>query len=506
MNESWAHGYYAEEGYEYGFYQESTPAHIRWACALQGIEAPADHFTLVDLGCGQGVALIMSAMFHPESKFIGVDFMPKHIAHANQLAEAAGVSNVTFIEADFLDLATNTERIGQVDYVVAHGITSWVAPEVADAMFELASAVLKPGGVMYNSYNTFPGWFDASPVQHLIRLEMRTKQGLAPIVSAAQLLDELKNADAKIFELLPGLSKRIESLNSCSNGPYLMQEFNNQYWKPRYFAEMVDVAHRHKLEYAGSANLCELIESSYTEANRILINRHKDLKTRETMRDFILGQCFRRDLYAKGCRSLWSTKKAEVLQSQCFVPVPFKAVPETGPFEFFQGHLRVPIKQEAILPVLKAFEPSGSSVAQVHAKVSQYTMKDVVEMTSFLYHGGWLAPQNGSDTTAVKRLNRALVDLHMQGAPYDFLTMGRGLTARRLSDVDMILCAHHLNGVSRDGLQPALLKSLLDLERWFLIDGIQVGMDSDAGREEALRSVERFCDKVLPHLVALDAL
>lgn len=77
MSNSWSHGYYADEGYEYGYHTETSPSYLQWMCTLQGIDAPKDNFTYLDLGCGQGLSLIFHAALHPDSQFIGVDFMPR---------------------------------------------------------------------------------------------------------------------------------------------------------------------------------------------------------------------------------------------------------------------------------------------------------------------------------------------------------------------------------------------------------------------------------------------
>lgn len=502
MNESWAHGYYAEEGYVYGFYYETMPAHIRWACALQGADAPGNNFTFLDLGCGQGFSLIVSAIFHPESKFIGVDFMPRHIAHANQLAKAAGVTNVIFIEGDFLDLAQNADQIGPVDYAVAHGISTWVAPEVTEAMFKLAEKVLKPGGVMYNSYNAYPGWYDASPFQQLVSLEMRSKSGVEAIAGAVDLMGKLKGANAKLFGSLPGLDNRLEALKTAYSS-YLVQEYNNKNWQPRYVGEMIDVAYRHKLEYAGTANLCEAIESSYSAEARDLIAQQKDLKTRETVRDFLINQCFRRDLYVKGFKPLWSTKKTELLGTQRFVPLSYQPRPEVGkPFEFFQGHLHLSTERETFLEVLNAFESTGSSVSEVHAKVPQHTLLEIAEMTSYLYFGGWLALHNNSGSAAVKRLNHTLLNAHLNGAPYNQLASGLASTVMRLSDAQMMICAIHQKGVSREDLPRVLMSALIDLDRKFGIDGKL--LDGPEGEQEAQKHVDHFFAEVLPELLRME--
>ena len=139
QSSDWKHGYFADNGYTFGYYREMAPCYLAWAALLQGVIVPTRNFRYIDLGCGQGLGLILQAACHPESEFVGVDFMPAHVAHARRLAQAAGITNVRFIEGDFTALENDASALadaagapleGQTDYVVAHGIASWVSPTV----------------------------------------------------------------------------------------------------------------------------------------------------------------------------------------------------------------------------------------------------------------------------------------------------------------------------------------------------------------------------------------
>ena len=90
-DESWHRGYFADTGYTHGYFREMAPSYLAWAALMQGVAVPTRDFRYVDLGCGQGFGLILLAACHPDSQFIGVDFMPAHVAHARQLAREGGV-------------------------------------------------------------------------------------------------------------------------------------------------------------------------------------------------------------------------------------------------------------------------------------------------------------------------------------------------------------------------------------------------------------------------------
>lgn len=143
----WKHGYYADSGYTYGYYPETSPLRLAWAALVQGHQMPTRGFRYLDAGCGQGLSLILMAAAHPDSEFVGIDFLPEHVAHAASLARRCGLANVRFIEGDFTELAPDAAALGPFDYVVCHGITTWVSPEVKRALFSLVGRALKPGGL-----------------------------------------------------------------------------------------------------------------------------------------------------------------------------------------------------------------------------------------------------------------------------------------------------------------------------------------------------------------------
>jgi protein-L-isoaspartate O-methyltransferase len=116
--------------------------------------APPGHCRVLELGCNDGANLIPMAVSLPGSTFVGCDVSPVAIAAGKSTLAALGITNVTLL---CQDLATLDPALGSFDYIVAHGVYSWVPAAVRDALFALAGARLAPDGIMFVSYNTFPG-------------------------------------------------------------------------------------------------------------------------------------------------------------------------------------------------------------------------------------------------------------------------------------------------------------------------------------------------------------
>ena len=187
----WGGGYYS--GMTYGCYafQELSPGWIDFALLSQKQRPPRqgnkEPFSYMELGSGMGLGLCLLAAAYPEGQFVGIDFHPSHVSHSQWLARELELSNVIFHEADFLELARPGSHWPfaqgfQADYAIAHGILSWVSPSVRAALQHLVNTILRPGGVFYCSYNSFPGWLDRTAFKALTDLEhQRLGAGLSLI-------------------------------------------------------------------------------------------------------------------------------------------------------------------------------------------------------------------------------------------------------------------------------------------------------------------------------------
>ncbi len=133
----------------------SQPGHLAAVATLFGLDPPpAASARVLEVGCSDGANLIPMAVALPGATFVGCDLAARPIAEARRTVEATGLSNIRFEQADLAELR---DDFGPFDYIVAHGVYSWVPAPVRDALFALAARRLAPNGVMFVSYNTLPG-------------------------------------------------------------------------------------------------------------------------------------------------------------------------------------------------------------------------------------------------------------------------------------------------------------------------------------------------------------
>lgn len=115
-----------------------------------------DAYAVLELGCGNGANLLPLAYYRRHATFVGLDGAGSQIAVANARRSALQLSNLSFVAADFADAAEQLS--GEFDFIIAHGVFSWVPDEVRDALLELCTRRLRPGGLLYLNYNSSPGW------------------------------------------------------------------------------------------------------------------------------------------------------------------------------------------------------------------------------------------------------------------------------------------------------------------------------------------------------------
>lgn len=481
----WTHGYFATSGgYTYGTYPETMPSRLWFSSLIQGHVVKRSGFRYLDLGCGQGFNLVLAASMHPDSEFVGVDFMPEHVAHGTKLAQEAGITNVRFIEADFMDLAVDPSPLGApFDYAIAHGITSWVAPAVREAIYAILGKSLTLGGVFYKSYNTFPGWLPAVPFQHMIAEYQRKSDGHKAFQQAVGLFSELQSVGAGIFPALPALKQRIETASKLDPA-YLGQEYGNQFWWPEWVSKVIPQLEGHKLTYLGSATLTEVFEGNYPQNMRELLSKAEDKPIREQTRDLIVNQAFRRDLYVKGSIKTWALSLIEIVGQVRVMANPFGVEPKEGEsFVFGVGAIEVKGGYESYHKLLSNTPANapGITIAELATKLA-IRPQEAAMMVTMLLHGGWLCLVNPAADAAkktVSRLTQHLADSVTKGAPYRFVSSATTGAVYPMSEIDLIALEYLSKHKDLKAAPEYVLEALARLNKQILKEGNPLAEKSD---------------------------
>jgi len=299
---AWADGYVVDVDYTDGYYRELSPGLLRFVSLLGGVETGdgADGFSYCELGCGNGRSVALHAAADPRGRYFGVDFNPAHIHNARKLARDAGLDNATFLEKSFAELLDSD--VPEMDFVTLHGVYSWIAGENRGHIVEFIRRKLKPGGLVYVSYNCLPGLAPVQPLQRLLASHAAQGGGelFGRIRGALEFANRLDQCGAGYFRLNPLTKVRLDTLGK-QNLAYLAHEYFNANWLPAYHADVSAEMAEAKLGYVGSAALSENFDQfSLAPDIAKLIAGVGDRALAETVRDFARNSVFRRDVFARG--------------------------------------------------------------------------------------------------------------------------------------------------------------------------------------------------------------
>ncbi len=289
---------YDEIPYETHAFVLTNPAHLGAVARLFGVaSAPAERARVLELGCGQGWNSITSASSLPDAQHVGVDLGQIHIEAGRTAIQALDLRNIELIEGDF----QTSPAAGQFDYIIAHGLFSWVAPAVADALLSRAHALLAPGGVFYVSYNCLPGWHARQTIRDAMRFRVRGIEDGGAKVEAARAYVAFLADSAPPFEPLHRafLQKEARELAAAPIS-YLRHDHLEEENHPVYVRDIVARANLAGLDYLGDASLrahpCFTLPASVFNALGPLAEDPIDL---EQHTDFITNRAFRRSLFVR---------------------------------------------------------------------------------------------------------------------------------------------------------------------------------------------------------------
>jgi methyltransferase-like protein/ubiquinone/menaquinone biosynthesis C-methylase UbiE len=284
-------------------YAYAQPAHLAAIIGLFGLPAPAvDNARLLELGSASGGNIIPLAARFPNAHFLGVDLAQRHVDDGRKRIAALGLANVQIRQADLAQLAFGDE---QFDYVVCHGVFSWVPKVTQDAILRICGEVLAPNGAVVISYNVFPGWHmrmivrdiclhhvgkEGPPRERVVRARRLLEQ-IAESISGAEPYGHLLRTEAARIALRPA--------------SYILGEFLATDNAPCYFSDFIARAGRYGLSYLCEADLNssipQILDVKIRRRNRILAG--SDPLALEQYIDFFTGRTFRRSILIKADRA-----------------------------------------------------------------------------------------------------------------------------------------------------------------------------------------------------------
>lgn len=321
-------GYVLDTTYPVFFYKEMQPLWLKTIVSFLGFKTPniRKSFSYLELACATGANLLIAAINHPHSSFVGVDFNRQHIEQAKRLAEHLGLKNIEFIHADFaVFLAKNNRKF---DFIVNHGTFSWVSSAHQQHILDIVAQSLNDLGIFYLHYMCYPGSADLLSVQKLLNLvdQHTPNSSVESIEIGKKLFSALNTAGA--FVNNPKIEAVIKTLENSS--AYLAHEFLTDHWQPLYSVDVHKKVHQStQLTYLGSANPCENRDSISIPAK--MQNMIKNIQApalKEYLKDLARDAKQRIDIFQKSPQPFKNEEHFAAINQIYFQPL--QQMPQQG--------------------------------------------------------------------------------------------------------------------------------------------------------------------------------
>ena len=257
--------------------------------------APLSGCRVLELGCASGANLIPMAEQMPDASFVGLGVSSRQIADGQAVIAELGLTNIELRQSAISDADGS---LGKFDYIIAHGVYSWVPREMQDKVLAICNANLAPNGVAYVSYNTYPGWRMRSMVRDMLLYRARQFADAPLQVQQARALLDFLAQNVPTENNPHGLLLQQE-LEGLRNQPdwYLAHEYLGDVNEPLYFHQFAERAARHGLQYLGEAEFHTMLASNFpAQVAETLRKIASDIVQLEQYMDFLRNRIFRQTL------------------------------------------------------------------------------------------------------------------------------------------------------------------------------------------------------------------
>jgi SAM-dependent methyltransferase len=277
----------------------TQPSHLAGLAALHG-SAPCpdpERAHVLELGCASGGNLLPLAARWPKARFLGVDLSERQIADGHRRIRYFQLENVTLEHADLADFKLPARSF---DYVICHGVFSWVPLAVQGAILGLIGHSLSDVGIAAVSYNVLPGWHLRNPVKDILRFHARTDGGVQERVARARAA--LAALDTCTGPGTYGALLRTEASQLAKiPASYILGEFLTEHNHPTQFLDFLSAAAEHGLEFLCEADLDAGARAALTREGVQRVDRlaENDRERAAQELDFLSGRPFRRTLLRK---------------------------------------------------------------------------------------------------------------------------------------------------------------------------------------------------------------
>jgi methyltransferase-like protein/SAM-dependent methyltransferase len=294
---------YDEVPYESHAFPQTAPGHLAAVAHLFGLDVPdVSTARVLEIGCSTGGNLIPFAAWHPGATVVGIDLSDVQIDIGRERVQQLGIDNLTLLQGDIA--AADLTALGHFDFVICHGVYSWVPTNVQEAILAAFRTLLTPNGVAFISYNVYPGWKAKEIVRDAMLLRSGGRQTAGEKLSFARGMIDFIAEVASPDTVLARAVADFTSDPTHGRDDYVLHEFLETFNSPCYFLEFGERAEPHGLGYLGDAAPHLMFAGNYGDAIAAPLLKecgHSQILVEQYL-DFFVNRAFRQSLLVHGER------------------------------------------------------------------------------------------------------------------------------------------------------------------------------------------------------------
>lgn len=286
---------YNELQYESYPYHQSSPQKIATLGVLFGMNPPKiETARVLELGCAAGGNIIPHAIHYPKGQYVGIDLSEKQIEDGQNTVTKLGLKN---IQLKCTSITEVNESYGKFDYIICHGVFSWVPDFVQDKILEICNKNLSENGIAYISYNTLPGWNMVRTVRDMMLYHSQGFNNIQDkIIQSRALLAFVKESTEGMDSAYAKMLAQEAELLAKQRDSYIAHEHLEDNNKQFYFSDFMKKATEHNLQYLSDTALTSMYLGNMKPSVIEKLKEVNDIIKTEQYLDFINNRRFRTTL------------------------------------------------------------------------------------------------------------------------------------------------------------------------------------------------------------------
>lgn len=505
----WNKGYVSDTEYTYGYFPELSSERVKFLALINGKKVP-NIGACCELGFGQGVSLLVNSAID-KAEWWGTDFNASQAASVDNMSKAAGLSTKIF--ADDFDHFSNRNDIPDFDYIVIHGIWSWIPEDARRSIVNFINKKLKIGGLLYLSYNSNPGWSVFSPVQKLILDYVKNELPAATLSTDAILKglnfsERLLSQNSVFAKVNPHAQVRISKLKEHSP-IYLAHEYLNECSTPMFFSEVSSNLFGTGLSFLCSSdwenNVLDLI---LDDEQQDFLNGIRSFPLRENAKDFLLNSFFRRDIWQRGNVSIDRFEQLNEFDRFKFIKLKNHSESELE-VNSFRG--KFSINNEKYLQILNCIEVgkmANGAYIRKKLNIDQSNIESFLKMIVVLLHSNLieLCVLNQEKNNEIFKLNEVFRKSNNEAQKIQYLISPLTGQCYKVGRFNQILIEYYLKGnISSKELASRLYDHLASIGQSLQKEGKKITTDAEV-KNLIEKMADSFIQSEVPRLKALEIL